>query len=216
MKNQELRQNVIDELDFEPSIHSADIGVAAENGVVTLTGHVPCYAQKLAAEQAAWRVKGVKAVAPEIQVRFVGDKMHNDDEIAHRAVSILNWDSLLPHNAIRVTVQDGWVTLSGQLDWNYQRDIAENDVRRLGGVVGVINDISLKQVTRTVDVKQLIADALQRHAKIEARHVSVSVHDGGKVRLDGEIDSREEHQAIVRAAWSAAGVHAVDDRLRIG
>jgi len=215
VNDKELRQNVIDELDFDPSIHSAEIGVAAENGVVTLTGHVPAYSQKLEAERAAWRVKGVKAVAQEIQVRYNGEKMHNDDEIAQRAVSILAWDSLLPRDAIRVKVEDGWVTLTGQLDWNYQREVAAEDVHKLGGVLGVVNNIALRQTAKEIDVKQHITDALKRHADIEAKRVQVSVHDGGTVSLEGDVGSWEERLAAVHAAWCTPGVHAVDDRLRI-
>lgn len=216
MNDKQLRQDVIDELDFEPSIHSADIGVAAEGGVVTLTGHVPGYAQKLAAERAVWRVNGVRAVAEEIQVRFAGDKMHNDDEIAQRAIKVLAWDTLLPRDSIHVLVEDGQVLLTGMLDWNYQRELAEEDVRKLGGVVGVINNISLRQTAQAIDVKQHITNALKRHAEVEASRVKISVHDGGTVSLEGDVDNWDERQAVVRAAWSAAGVHGVDDRLRIG
>lgn len=216
MNDKQLRQDVVDELDFEPSIHSADIGVAVESGVVALTGHVPNYTQKLAAERAAWRVNGVKAVAQKIQVRFLGDKMHNDDEIAQRAIKILDWDTLLPRDSVRVQVEDGWVTLTGMLDWNYQRELAAEDVRKLGGVVDVINDIALRQPSQAIDVKQHITNALNRHAEVEASRIKVIVHDGGTVSLEGDVDNWDERQAVVRAAWSAAGVHAVDDCLRIG
>lgn len=215
MNDRELRQNVIDELDFEPSIDSADIGVAAENGVVTLTGHVPNYAQKLAAERAAWRVKGVKAIAQEIRVRIPGDKKRGDDEIAQRAVNILAWNALIPRDSVHVKVQDGFVTLSGQLDWNFQRKAAEADIRKLSGVAGVLNDIALKPATQAVDVKQRITDALKRHAEVEAQHIQISVHDGDTVSLEGEVDNWDERQAVVNAAWSTPGVRSVDDRLRI-
>lgn len=216
MNDKQLRQNVIDELDFEPSIDAADIGVAVEGGVVTLTGHVPNYAQKLGAERAVWRVKGVKAIAEEIQVRFPGDKKHNDDEIAQRALDIISWNTFIPRDSVRVKVQNGYVTLTGQVDWNYQRQAAEADVRNLGGVMGVTNDITLKPVVQTVDVKQRITDALMRHAEIEASHVQVSVRDGGTVELEGEVDNWDEREAVVRAAWSAPGVRAVTEHLRIG
>ena len=215
MNDRQLRQDVIDELDFEPSIESADIGVAAENGVVTLTGHVPTYAQKLAAERAVWRVKGVKAIAQDIQVRIPGDKQQNDDEIAQRAVSILAWNAAVPRDAVHLKVQHGWVTLSGQVDWNYQREAAENAVRKLSGVAGVINDITLKPAVQAVDVKQRITDALKRHAEVEAAKVQVSIREGGTVALEGEVETWDERQAVVHAAWSAPGVRMVDDRLRI-
>lgn len=215
MNDKYLRQNVIDELNFEPSIDSADIGVAAENGVVTMTGHVSSYSQKLSSERAVWRVKGVKAIAQEIEVRFPGDKKQNDDEIAQRAVNILAWNSLLPRESVRVKVQNGWVTLTGQLDWNYQRSEADFDVRKLSGVTGVSNEITLKPSVQPVDVKQRITDALTRHVEVEASHIQISVRDGGTVSLEGEVDNWDERQAVVRAAWSAKGVLAVENHLRI-
>lgn len=216
MNDRELRQDVIDELEFEPSIDAADIGVAAENGVITLTGHVSSYAQKMATERAVWRVKGVKAIAQEIKVRIPGDKKRDDDEIAQRAVSILAWNSLIPRDSIHVRVQNGFVTLSGQVDWNFQRRAAEADIRKLAGVAGVINEITLKPSIEPVDIKQRITDALKRHAEVEARDIRIEVRDGDTVSLEGEVDNWDERQAVVNAAWSAPGVRSVDDRLRIG
>jgi len=216
MNDKTLRQRVIDELEFEPSVHAAGIGVAVDGGVVTLSGHVPSYAQKLAAERAAWRVKGVRAVAQQIDVHLPEDKKHGDDEIARRALAILAWDSMLPDDAVRVKVQDGWVTLSGELDWNYQRDIAVTDVHRLGGVKGVINELTIRTRASASDVQSSIADALRRHAALEARHVAIGVQPDGTVVLDGIVASADERKEVVRAAWRAAGVHAVEDRLRIG
>lgn len=216
MNDKELRQNVMDELDFEPSIDSADIGVAAEGGVVTLTGHVPSYAQKLAAERATWRVNKVKAIAQDIEVRFAGDgKHHGDDEIAQRAINILAWNGSIPRESVRVKVQKGWVTLTGQLEWNYQRETAEAAIRRLDGVAGVTNDIALKPTVQRFDVKQRITNALKRHAEVEASRVQISVLDGGTVSLAGEVDTWDERQAVMRAAWSASGVRKIDDHLRI-
>ena len=215
MNDKELRQDVIDELDFEPSIDSADIGVLAENGVVTLTGHVPTYTQKLAAERAVWRVKGVKAIAQEIEVRIPGDKQQSDDEIAKRAVNTLAWNAAVPRDAVHVKVQKGWVTLTGELNWNYQREAAETAVRKLSGVTGVINNITLKPTIQPVDVKQRITDALKRHAEVEAARIQVNVRDGSTVSLEGEVDNWDERQAVVHAAWAAPGVRMVDDRLRI-
>lgn len=214
MNDKDLRQDVVDALDFEPGIDSADIGVAAENGVITLTGHVPSYSQKLAAERAAWRVKGVKAIAEEIEVRIPGDKRHADDEIAQRALNVLAWDALVPRDTVRVKVQKGYVTLAGQLDWNYQREAAVAAIRKLDGIAGVINEITLKPVVQATDVKQRIADALKRHAEVEAKRVQIRVHDG-EVDLEGEVDDWDERQAVVHAAWSVAGVKEVHDRLRI-
>ena len=214
MNDKELRQLVMDELEFEPSIESAGIGVSAAHGVITLTGHVPSYTQKLAAERAAWRVKGVKAIAQEIEVRLPGDVRTKDDDIATRALNVLAWNTSVPRDAVKVRVSSGWITLSGQVDWNYQRTAAESAVRKLTGVVGVVNDITLKTTVETADVKQKIVDALKRHAELEARDIRIEVRDG-TVRLEGEVDTWDERQAVERAVWSAPGVRGVEDRLRI-
>ena len=216
MNDNDLRQNVLDELDFEPSIDSANIGVTADNGVVTLTGHVPSYSQKMATERAAWRVKGVKAIAQKIDVRFPGEKKINDDEIAQRALSILAWNAAIPHDAVRVKVQNGWITLTGQLKWNYQRLAAESEVRKLSGVTGVSNDIVLANAVDIVDVKQRILDSLKRHAVVEASRIRIDVRDDGTVAIEGEVDNWDERQAVERAVWSAPGVLTVEDHVRIG
>ncbi len=216
MNDKQLRQDVIAELDFEPSIEAAEIGVAVDNGVVTLSGHVPNYAQKLAAERAAWRVKGVKAIAQEIQVRLASDKKCNDDEIAKRAVSMLAWNASVPRDALHVKVQNGWVTLSGNVNWNYQRDAAEAGIRKLSGVIGVINNINLVPAAQSTDIKQRIVEALKRHAEVEADRILISVQEGGRVSLEGDVHNWDERRAVERAAWSAPGVRIVEDHLRIG
>jgi len=213
MNDKELRQLVTDELEFEPSVDAADIGVAAEHGVVTLTGHVADYMQKKAAERAAWRVKGVKGIAQKIEVRLPGDKKWNDDEIAQRAVDILAWNAMIPKNSVRVQVSGGWVTLSGNVNWNYQRQAAENEVLKLGGVKGVTNSVSLAPVAHAGDVKRRIQDALKRHAEIEADAVRVDVRDDGTVRIDGRVDNWSEMRAVEHAVWSAPGVRHVEDHL---
>ncbi|WP_426663918.1 BON domain-containing protein [Rhodanobacter aciditrophus] len=213
MSDKELRQLVIDELEYEPSIDAADIGVAAENGVVTLSGHVSDYAQKTAAERAAWRVKGVRGIAQEIEVRLSGDKKRNDDEIAQRALSILAWNTTIPSAGIRVQVSGGWVTLSGNVSWNYQRRAAENEIRKLGGVTGVTNDIRLTTEVQASDLKRRIQEALKRHAEIEAGAVHVDVRADGTVRLDGHVDNWSEMQAVERAVWAAPGVRVIEDNL---
>jgi len=215
MDSSQLRQNVIDELEFEPSINAANIGVAAENGVVTLTGHVSSYAEKLAAERTAREVKGVRAIAQEIEVRYPFDKKTADDEIAKRAVDILKWDAMTPPGSLKVTVQKGWVTLIGDVDWQYQRKAAEDAVRKLSGVTGVFNNISLRPAVHAGDVKKQIEDALARRAKVEAGAIRVSVRDGNKVSLEGVVESWDEKEAVESAAWSVAGVQSVDDRLTI-
>ena len=216
MNDKELRQLVIDELEYEPCIDAADIGVAAENGVVTLSGHVADYVQKMAAERAAWRVKGVKGIAQEIEVRFPGDKKWNDDEIAQRAVNILAWNTLVPKDCARVRVSDGWITLSGSMKWNYQRQTAENEVRKLNGVKGVTNSIALTSVVQARDLERRIHDALKRHAEVEADAVRVDVRSDGTVRIEGRVDNWSEMQAVEHAVWSAPGVQRIDDCLTFG
>ena len=215
MRDIELRQHVLDELDYDPRVETAHIGVTAENGVVTLSGHVGSYAEKLAAEQAARRVKGVHGLAQEIEVRFSSDKKTADDEIASRAVSILRWSAVLPTDAVQVKVQKGWVGLSGEVDWQYQRTAAENAVRKLSGVVGVVNSITLKPRVQAEDVQRRIENALKRHAELNAHDIKVSVMGGGRVALDGHVHDWQERYAVERAAWSAPGVLKVEDRLTI-
>lgn len=218
MNDKTLRQDVIAELDFDPSLDSTDIGVAIDNGVVTLTGHVPSYAHKVAAERAAWRVKGVRAIAQEIQVRLPDDKKDHDDEIAQRALQVLKWDAFVPEDALHVKVQGGLVSLTGQVKWHYQRIEAELAVRKLSGVTGVINHISLlpTAIAQPAEVKKHISDALKRHAEFEAERIRVKVHDGGVVSLDGEVENRDERNAVERAVWSTPGVRAVHDHITIG
>jgi len=215
MDNKQLRQNVLDELEFEPSVDAANIGVAVDGGVVTLSGHVSSYAEKLATEQAVRKVKGVRAIAQEIEVRYPTDKTTADDEIAKRALSVLKWHAEIPDGAVKVTVQKGWVTLAGEVNWQYQKKTAEDAVRKLTGVTGVINNISLKPTIFASDIKRKIEGALARHAHHEAEAIRVNVRDGNKVVLEGNVNSWEEREAVEDAAWSIAGVQSVDDRLTI-
>jgi osmotically-inducible protein OsmY len=215
MDAKQVRQNVLDELEFEPSINATNIGVAVEKGVVTLTGHVLSYAEKLAAERATRRVKGVHAIAQEIEVRYASDKKTADDEIAKRVLAVLKWDAMIPQDAVKVTVQKGWVTLAGEVNWQYQKNAAEDAVWKLLGVTGVTNSISIKPTASVSDIKKKIEGALARHAHIEAQAIRVNVRDGNKVSLEGKVDSWDEREAVEKAAWSVAGVQSVDDRLTI-
>ncbi len=216
MNDLQLRQYVLDELEFEPSVNAAHIGVAAEKGVVTLTGHVGTYAEKVAAVTATKRVKGVRGIADDIEVRYASEKKTSDDEIAKRALDILGWDLLVPSGSIQVTVRDGFVTLTGTADWYYQKTTAEQDVQKLTGVRSVINNIEIKPRARAGDIKRNIDDALRRHAELEARGIRVTVKDGDRVLLEGKVDNWDEAAAVEKAAWSAAGVKAVEDRLSVG
>lgn len=216
MSELQLRQDIIDELEFEPSVNSAHIGVAVEKGVVTLSGHVGSYAEQLAAIAAVRRMKGVKAIADEIEVRYPFDQRTSDDQIAKRAIDILGWDIWVPSGSIQITVSDGWVTLSGNVDWFYQKKAAEEDVRKLSGVHGVINNIAIKPRVKAEDIKRKIEDALKRHTEVEAKAIRVSVRDNDKVILEGKVDNWNERSAVENAAWSAPGVKSVEDRLTIG
>jgi osmotically-inducible protein OsmY len=216
MNDSTVRQDILDELYFEPSIDAADIGVAVENGIVTLTGHVPTFAQKVTVEDVARRVIGVKGIAQEIEVRPFGTNQTADDEIAKRAVNSINWNTSIPDDAVKVKVQKGWVTLTGKVEWQYQKSAAADTVRDLAGVVGVSNQIEIKQRASAFDVKKRIEDALKRNAEIEAHAIKVNILDGGKVTLEGRVHAWSERSAAERAAWSAPGVNTVEDRLTIG
>lgn len=213
MGDLQLRQDILDELDFEPRVDSAHIGVSVERGVVTLSGHVGTYAQKLAAEAAARRVKGVHAIADEVKVRYPFEKKTADDEIAKRALDILKWDATVPADAIAVTVGDGLVTLSGEVEWKFQKSAAEDQVRKLSGVSAIINEIKIKPRAQPSDIKQRIENALRRNAEVEAQAVRVSVSAEGKVTLEGTVHDWQEREAIQNAAWSAPGVISVKDHM---
>ena len=166
MDDKTLRQFIIDELDFEPSIDAANIGVAVEKGVVTLTGHVANYVEKLAAERAVKRVKGVKAIAQEIEVRFSNQPKRSDDEIAQRALDILTWSVQVPADSIQVKVEKGWITLTGAVEWQYQKQAAESAVRHLSGILGVSNMIGIEPHVAAADVHRKIMDSLKRNAEV--------------------------------------------------
>jgi osmotically-inducible protein OsmY len=214
MTDIQLRQDVLDELEFEPSIDAASVGVAVDDGVVTLTGHVSSYAQKLAAEEAARRVRDVRAIVQNIEVRYPSSLKIPDEEIAKRALNSIQWDVTLPEAKINLTVQSGFITLSGEVPWYYQRNAAETAVRRIAGVTGVANKISIEPKVQLGDVKTKIENALKRHAEVEAKAIQVSVRND-TVTLDGKVDNWEERQAVENAAWSAPGVRSVEDHLTI-
>lgn len=214
MTDSQLRQDIIDEFEFDPTFNGEHIGVAVEKNVVSLTGHVASYAQKVAAIAAARRVKGVHAIAENIEVRYPFQAKIADDQIAKRAMDILKWDELVPET-IDVLVQDGWVTLSGAVNWNYQKTAAEDDVRKLSGVHGVTNNITIKPRVEASNIKTKIELALKRHAEVEANAIRVSVQNGNKVILDGKVDNWDERRAVENAAWSAPGVAFVEDHLTI-
>ena len=215
MNDLQLRQDIIAELDFEPSVNSENIGVAVKDGVVTLSGFTGSYAEKLAVETAVKRVKGVQAIAEEIEVRYASDKKTHDDEIAARILSIMRWNAVVPADRVMVKVQGGRVHLTGEVDWLYQKDAAESEVRRLSGVVSVMNAIQIRPRAQPGDVKRKIEDALKRYAEVDAQGIHVSLLDGGRVALDGQVHDWRERDVVQRAALSAAGVTGVENHLRI-
>jgi osmotically-inducible protein OsmY len=210
----ELRQDVLDELEFEPSVNAAHIGVAANRGVVTLTGFVTSYAEKAAAERATRRVKGVKAIAEEIEVRLPSDTKRSDDEIAARALDILKWQVGLPADRITIKVERGIVTLTGEVDWQFQKADAEHAVHKLTGVINVVNQVRVSAPVRASEIKEKIEKALQRSAEVEASGITVQT-EGGRVVLSGKVRAWYERDIAERAAWSAPGVTEVQDHLSI-
>ena len=214
MSDEDLRQHVSDELEFAPTVNATKIGVAVDHGVVTLTGHVNSYAEKIAAERAVQRVKGVRGVAQEIEVRYPSERKNRDDEIAERAAQIFDWDTTIPSGKVTVKVEKGWVTLGGEVEWQFQRMGAEIAVRRLSGVIGVANQITIGPCIDATNVKHRIEDALKRNAELEADGIQVAV-TGGKVTLEGKVRAWHERGVAERAAWAAPGVITVEDRLTI-
>jgi osmotically-inducible protein OsmY len=209
-----LRQSVLDELEFDPVVEASKIGVAVDNGVVTLTGHVGSYAEKVAAERIAQRVRGVRAVAQEIEVRYPSDKKSADDEVAQRAAKILEWDSTVPFGKVKIKVERGYVTLSGEVEWQFQRRAAEDAVRKLSGLSGVLNTISVRPRVDPINVKHHIEDALRRNAELEADAIRVTA-SGGRVTLEGKVRTWRERGVAETAAWAAPGVVTVDDQLTV-
>ncbi|WP_311276057.1 BON domain-containing protein [Methylobacterium sp. WCS2018Hpa-22] len=212
MTDKDLRRDVLDELDFDPSLDAAEIGVAVSDGVVTLTGHVGSYAEKVEAERAVKRVKGVRAIAQEIQVRLPNAKAIEDDQIAARALAIIDWSVHLPKDAIQVKVARGWVTLTGAVPWQYQAMDAEAAVRKLSGVAGVSNLIEVRPEVRPTAVKEKILEAFRRNALFEADAIKVSV-EGDQVTLEGAVTVGVERDTAERAAWSVPGVRTVVDHI---
>ncbi len=214
MDDRLLQQEISAELEFEPSVDAARIGVSVTDRVVTLSGLVPNFAQKRAAEAAAQRVKGVRAVAERIKVDLGGVDPPADEDIARRVLTALDDDVLVPRGKVTVSVQQGRATLDGEVEWNFQRTSAEEDVRKLRGIVGILNYITLKPRVDAGDVTRGIADALQRSAGVEARRINITAQDG-KVRIEGSVNTWSEREVIEHAVWSAPGVTAVEDRLHV-
>ncbi|MFK3888754.1 BON domain-containing protein [Sphingomonas sp. NPDC079357] len=208
----QLQRDVLAELAWDPRVQHHQIGVSVEAGVVSLTGTVPSFAEKVAAEQAARRVGGFRALAEEIKVHRASDKKWSDEEIAKRICDLFDWDAIVPSNKLSVTVEHGWVTLSGSVDWHYQRDAAWKAAGRIHGVTGISNMVTIRQVPTPADVRDRIVDAFRRHADIDAGSIRV-LTDGGKVTLGGIVHAYREREIAERAAWAAPGVTAIDDNI---
>jgi osmotically-inducible protein OsmY len=208
----ELQKDVLAELRWEQGVDASEIGVAVKDGVVTLTGKVDTYLKKWRAEEAAHRVNGVIAVANDIEVRTIGER--TDTDIAAAAVHALKWDASLPADKIQVTVDKGWVTVKGELEWQYQKQEAERVIRRLWGVKGVSNLITLKPLASPSDLKKKIEDALVRSAQVDAKGITVEVQ-GSKAILKGKVRSWAERQEAERTAWLAPGIIAVDNQITL-
>jgi osmotically-inducible protein OsmY len=211
--DKELKQSVLDELKWEPSVNEAHIGVTTKGGVVTLMGHVESYAEKQAAEKATLRVKDVKAVAEEIEVRLPHSVKHGDEEIAAAAVGRLDWDASVPKGKVKAAVAKGWLTLTGQVEWHYQHDAAADAVRTLWGVTGVSNQITIKPRVDATDIKEDIEIALNR-SWFSPDKIDVTAN-GGKVTLTGTVEYWDERALAGTTAWAAPGVTSVTNDIRV-
>lgn len=208
----ELQQDVMSELEWDPRVDHADIGISVSDGVVTLNGYVRSYAEKQAAERAAQRVSGVKAIAEEIKVRNDFDATTADHEIAKRILDIFAWNVLIPQDKLGVKVEKGWVTLTGAVDWHFQAEEAKKAAGKISGVLGIMNRIEVRHRPTTGDIRKRIEAAFERQADLDAAGVTIAL-DGTKVKLSGKVKAWHERQVAERAAWAAPGVTLVEDHI---
>lgn len=211
----QLQLDVLDELKWEPGVEHEKIGVSVDNGVVTLSGLVPSYSQRLLAEQAARRVKGVRAVAEDMTVRLNFQPKTSDTELAKRVADILEWNSLIPHDKINVTVENRVVKLTGDVDWGYQKDLAFKDASKISGIIRVDNLVKVSPTVHKEVIQDKIEDAFERQADLEAEKIQVRT-EGHRVILSGKVSSWNQRSIAERAAWAAPGVTQVEDNLVVG
>ena len=211
----DLKRDVTAELAWDPAVKSTAIGVAVKDGVVALSGHLDTFADKHAAARALRRVAGVKAIALELDVKLAPDHERSDTEIAAVAENALQWNTLVPQGRIRLTVDHGWVTMQGEVEWDHQRHSAEKAIRPLMGVIGISNEVSLRARPKVANLSRRIEEALTRQEFREAKHIQVDV-EGTTVKLTGTVHSWQERDAAQGVAWSAPGVHVVINELRVG
>jgi len=214
MTDKDLKQNVQNALEWEPSLDATDVGVSVDGGIITLRGNVGTFAEKIAAERVALRMYGVKAVANDIAVHVATAFERTDTEIAQAAVDALKWNTLVPAGRVTVAVTDGRLTLAGTVEWQYQRDAAARAVRDLMGVKAITNNITVKPRVQSADVQDKIEAAFRRSAEVDARRIIVTAADG-TVTLSGNVRSWAEREEAERAAWAAPGVTQVDDHIAV-
>lgn len=212
--DEQIQQDILSELKWDARVQPHELGVSVRHGVVTLSGPVESYAKRLAAEEVALRVKGVKAVANDLEVHLPGWGERTDSELAEAAVRGLAWHPLVPATQIEVLVSKGWISLKGEVEWPYQRTEAARAIRSLAGVRGVSNLITLKHKATPAELKEAIEDALVRSAETDADHIRVEVHQG-KVTLKGSVRSWAEKKDAERAAWAGAGVTSVENEITV-
>lgn len=211
----QIKSDVTDELAWDPAVNETNIGVMVKDGVVTLAGHLDTFAEKHAVEHAVRRVEGVRGIALDLEVKLGTGKERSDSDIAEAASTALRLNSMLSGKALKVEVENGWVTLTGEVDWAFQFTSAQECIRHLAGVRGLINEITIKPRAKTENIAAQITAALKRHAAREASHIGIQV-EGTTVTLNGTVDSLAEREAALGAAYCAKGVSRVVDHLRVG